>query len=56
MVIALLSTAQNTANLAVGWPVAHSVADISLPSLIYQRLGITIPELFRRSGLLRIDP
>src|SRR5215469_3770953 len=32
------------------------LADISVPSLVYQRLGIVVPELFRQSSLLRIDP
>ena len=32
------------------------LADISVPSLVYQRLGIAVPELFRQSSLLRIDP
>jgi NAD(P)H-hydrate epimerase len=32
------------------------LADISVPSLVYQRMGIAVPELFRQSSLLRIDP
>ena len=32
------------------------LADISVPSLVYQRMGITVPALFRQSSLLRIDP
>ena len=32
------------------------LADISVPSLVYQRMGIAVPELFRRSSLLQIDP
>ena len=31
------------------------LADISVPSLVYQRMGIAVPELFRQSSLLRID-
>ena len=31
------------------------LADISVLSLIYQRMGIAVPELFRPSSLLRID-
>jgi NAD(P)H-hydrate epimerase len=30
------------------------LADISVPSLVYQRMGIAVPALFRHSGLLRI--
>jgi NAD(P)H-hydrate epimerase len=32
------------------------LADISVPSLVYQRMGIAVPALFRQSSLLRIDP
>jgi NAD(P)H-hydrate epimerase len=32
------------------------LADISVPSLVYQRMGIAVPELFRHSSLLRIEP
>jgi len=32
------------------------LADISVPPLVYRRMGIPVPELFRQSGLLRIDP
>ena len=32
------------------------LADISVPPLVYQRMGIPVPELFRQSSLLRIDP
>jgi len=32
------------------------LADISVPSLVYQRMGIAVPTLFRQSSLLRIDP
>ncbi len=32
------------------------LADISVPPLVYQRMGIAVPELFRHSSLLRIDP
>jgi NAD(P)H-hydrate epimerase len=32
------------------------LADISVPSLVYQRMGIAVPALFRPSSLLRIDP
>ena len=32
------------------------LADISVPSLVYQRMGIAVPALFRSSSLLRIDP
>ena len=32
------------------------LADISVPPLVYQRMGILVPELFRQSSLLRIDP
>ena len=32
------------------------LADISVPSLVYQRMGIAVPELFRQSSLLQIDP
>jgi NAD(P)H-hydrate epimerase len=32
------------------------LADISVPPLVYQRMGIAVPELFRQSGLLRIGP
>jgi len=32
------------------------LADISVPPLVYQRMGIAIPELFRQSSLLRIGP
>ena len=32
------------------------VADISVPPLVYQRMGITVPPLFRQSSLLQIDP
>jgi NAD(P)H-hydrate epimerase len=32
------------------------LADISVPLLVYQRMGIAVPELFRQSSLLRIDP
>ena len=31
------------------------LADISVPPLVYQRMGIAVPELFRQSSLLRID-
>jgi len=31
------------------------LADISVPPLVYQRMGIAVPQLFRRSSLLRID-
>jgi NAD(P)H-hydrate epimerase len=31
------------------------LADISVPSLVYQRMGIAVPALFRQSGLLRIN-
>src|SRR5215472_11904611 len=31
------------------------LADISVPSLVYQRMGIPVPGLFRQSSLLRID-
>ena len=32
------------------------LADISVPPLVYQRMGIAVPELFRQSSLLRIGP
>ena len=32
------------------------LADISVPSLVYQRMGIAVPALFRQSSLLRMDP
>ena len=32
------------------------LADISVPPLVYQRMGITVPPLFRQSSLLQIDP
>jgi len=32
------------------------LADISVPSLVYQRMGIAVPPLFRESSLLQIDP
>src|SRR5215472_14942778 len=32
------------------------LADISVPSLVYQRMGIVVPELFRESSLLQIVP
>jgi hypothetical protein len=32
------------------------LADISVPPLVYRRMGIAVPELFRESGLLRIGP
>ena len=32
------------------------LADISVPSLVYQRMGLAVPALFRSSSLLRIDP
>jgi NAD(P)H-hydrate epimerase len=32
------------------------LADISVPPLVYQRMGIAVLELFRQSSLLRIDP
>jgi NAD(P)H-hydrate epimerase len=32
------------------------LADISVPSLVYQRMGIAVPALFRQSSLLRIGP
>lgn len=32
------------------------LADISVPALVYQRMGISVPELFRQSSLVRIDP
>ena len=32
------------------------LADISVPPLVYQRMGIAVPALFRQSGLLRIAP
>ena len=32
------------------------LADISVPPLVYQRMGIAVPELFRQSSLLQIDP
>ena len=31
------------------------LADISVPPLVYQRMGIPVPELFRQASLLRID-
>jgi NAD(P)H-hydrate epimerase len=31
------------------------LADISVPSLVYQRMGIAVPELFRQSSLVQID-
>jgi NAD(P)H-hydrate epimerase len=31
------------------------LADISVPPLVYQRMGIAVPELFRQSSLLRIE-
>jgi hypothetical protein len=31
------------------------LADISVPPLVYQRMGIPVPGLFRQSSLLRID-
>ena len=31
------------------------LADISVPPLVYQRMGMSVPELFRQSSLLRID-
>ena len=34
----------------------RSLADISVPPLVYQRMGIAVPELFRQSSLLRIGP
>ena len=33
-----------------------SRADISVPSVVYQRMGIAVPPLFRESSLLQIDP
>src|SRR6516162_8691981 len=32
------------------------LADISVPPLVYQRMGIAVPPLFRQSSLLQIDP
>ena len=32
------------------------LADISVPPLVYRRMGIPVPELFRQSSLLRIGP
>ena len=32
------------------------LADISVPSLVYERMGIAVPALFRQSSLLRIGP
>jgi NAD(P)H-hydrate epimerase len=32
------------------------LADISVPSLVYERIGVAVPELFRQSSLLRIGP
>src|SRR5262249_61438180 len=32
------------------------LADISVPPLVYQRMGIAVPELFRQSSLRHIDP
>jgi len=31
------------------------LADISVPPLVYQRMGMSVPGLFRQSSLLRID-
>jgi NAD(P)H-hydrate epimerase len=31
------------------------LADISVPPLVYQRMGIPVPELFRQSSLLQIE-
>jgi NAD(P)H-hydrate epimerase len=32
------------------------LADISVPAVVYQRMGITVPELFAESSVLRMDP
>jgi NAD(P)H-hydrate epimerase len=32
------------------------LADISVPPLVYQRMGIAVPPLFRQSSLLQIGP
>jgi NAD(P)H-hydrate epimerase len=32
------------------------LADISVPPLVYQRMGIAVPPLFRQSSLLQISP
>jgi NAD(P)H-hydrate epimerase len=32
------------------------LADISVPAVVYQRMGITVPELFAVSSVLRMDP
>jgi NAD(P)H-hydrate epimerase len=32
------------------------LADISVPAIVYRRMGITVPDLFRDASVVRIEP
>ena len=32
------------------------LADISVPKLVYQRMGMDVPDLFRESTLIKLTP
>jgi NAD(P)H-hydrate epimerase len=51
MTLALPKTGLTLAKAHVG---ELYLADVSVPTLVYRRLGVEVPDLFRRSAVVRL--